>query len=339
MSDSLSVAVVGAGAWGTALAALLATKGHDVTIWSYEAEVAESINERHVNPYLIDISLPEQLRAATELGAAVAGADVVLSASPSQFVRSIMGEAAEHLASEALIVSASKGIELGSLLRMDEVLAAVLPEEHMRRFCVLSGPSFAREVAKKLPTAVVIAGRSEEVAERAQGVFQTSQFRVYTNTDVTGVELGGALKNVMALAAGMTHGLGYGHNTMAALITRGLAEMTRLGVAMGAEAATFSGLAGMGDLITSCYSGLSRNRFVGQELAKGLSAAEIVAGMDQVAEGIKTTHAAVTVAESLGVDMPIARVTMAVLDGELDPNSAIAGLMTRAPVSETESTH
>ena len=334
MSDSLSVAVVGAGAWGTALAALLATKGHDVTIWSYEAEVAESINERHVNPYLIDISLPEQLRAATELGAAVAGADVVLSASPSQFVRSIMGEAAEHLASEALIVSASKGIELGSLLRMDEVLAAVLPEEHMRRFCVLSGPSFAREVAKKLPTAVVIAGRSEEVAERAQGVFQTSQFRVYTNTDVTGVELGGALKNVMALAAGMTHGLGYGHNTMAALITRGLAEMTRLGVAMGAEAATFSGLAGMGDLVLTCTGSLSRNRTVGSRLGQGETLDHILADMTAVAEGVQTAAAVHELAARHGVEMPIVDQVYQIVSGDKRPADALRELMLRDPKPE-----
>ena len=334
MSDSLSVAVVGAGAWGTALAALLATKGHDVTIWSYEAEVAESINERHVNPYLIDISLPEQLRAATELGAAVAGADVVLSASPAQFVRSIMGEAAEHLASEALIVSASKGIELGSLLRMDEVLAAVLPEEHMRRFCVLSGPSFAREVAKKLPTAVVIAGRSEEAAEWAQGVFQTSQFRVYTNTDVTGVELGGALKNVMALAAGMTHGLGYGHNTMAALITRGLAEMTRLGVAMGAEAATFSGLAGIGDLVLTCTGSLSRNRTVGSRLGQGETLDQILADMTGVAEGVQTAAAVHELAARHRVEMPIVDQVNQIVSGDKRPADALRELMLRDPKPE-----
>ncbi len=334
MSDSLSVAVVGAGAWGTALAALLATKGHDVTIWSYEAEVAESINKRHVNPYLIDVSLPEQLRAVAEVGAAVAGADVVLSASPSQFVRSIMGEAAEHLASEALIVSASKGIELGSLLRMDEVLTSVLPEEHMQRFCVLSGPSFAREVAKKLPTAVVIAGRSEEVAERAQGVFQTSQFRVYTNTDVTGVELGGALKNVMALAAGMTHGLGYGHNTMAALITRGLAEMTRLGVAMGAEAATFSGLAGMGDLVLTCTGSLSRNRTVGYRLGQGETLDHILADMTAVAEGVKTAAAVHELAARYQVEMPIVDQVYQIVSGDKCPVDALRELMLRDPKPE-----
>ena len=334
MSDSIPITVVGAGAWGTALSALLARKGHKVTIWSYEPEIAESINQRHLNPYLSDVSLPEGLRAETDLAQAVRGANMVLSASPSQFVRSVMGEAAGDLADGALIVSASKGIELGSLLCMDQVLDGVLPEAHMRRFCALSGPSFAREVAAGSPTAVVVAGRTEEAAEQAQHIFQTPYFRVYTNTDVAGVELGGALKNVMALAAGITAGLGYGHNTMAALITRGLAEMTRLGVAMGAEAATFSGLAGMGDLVLTCTGALSRNRTVGFRLGQGESLDEILADMTAVAEGVKTAAAVHELAGRHGVEMPIVEQVYQIMNEDKNPADALKALMLRDPKPE-----
>ena len=334
MSDSLPITVVGAGAWGTALSALLARKGHAVTIWSYEPEIAESINQRRLNPYLSDVSLPEGLCAETELALAVRGADVVLSASPSQFVRAVMAEAAGSLAPGALIVSASKGIELASLLCMDEVLDGVLSQAHMQRFCALSGPSFAREVAAGSPTAVVVAGRTEEAADQAQDIFQTPYFRVYTNTDVVGVELGGALKNVMALAAGITVGLGYGHNTMAALITRGLAEMTRLGVAMGAETATFSGLAGMGDLVLTCTGSLSRNRAVGHRLGRGESLDEILADMTAVAEGVKTAPAVHELAARHGVEMPIVEQVYHIVQENKRPADALKDLMLRDPKPE-----
>jgi len=334
MTDGLSIAVVGAGAWGTALAALLAKKGHAVTIWSYEPEVADSINQRHLNPYLVDVALPEGLRADTDLAGVVKGAAVVLSASPSQFVGSIMAQAADSLASEALVVSASKGIELGSLRCMDEVLDWVLPPEHMQRFCALSGPSFAREVADGLPTAVVVASRTAEAAERAQDIFQTPYFRVYTNSDVVGVELTGALKNVMALAAGITVGLGYGQNTMAALITRGLAEMTRLGVAMGAESATFSGLAGMGDLVLTCTGSLSRNRTVGVRLGQGECLDEILADMTAVAEGVGTAAAVHELAARHGVEMPIVEQVYQIVMEDKRPADALRELMLRDPKPE-----
>src|SRR5690606_29060475 len=224
------IGVLGAGAWGTALAQLLALKGHRVRLWCHDPGVAVTINDGRTSSYLPGIDLHPALRAVTDVSAAVADAGVVLSASPSQFVGAIMARAADHLPPEALLVSASKGIELGTLRRMDEVIGAVVPARAMRRFCVLSGPSFAGEVADGMPTAVVIAGRTPEAASEAQRVFQTSTFRVYTNTDVVGVELAGAVKNVIALAAGVAAGLGFGHNTTAALITRGLAEITRLGV-------------------------------------------------------------------------------------------------------------
>ncbi len=334
MSDSLPITVVGAGAWGTALSALLTRKGHAVTIWSYETEIAESINQHRLNPYLSDVPLPEGLHAETELARAVRGAAVVLSVSPSQFVRPVMAEAAGSLAPGALIVSASKGIELGSLLCMDKVLDGVLSQAHMQRFCALSGPSFAREVAGGSPTAVVVAGRTEEAAEQAQDIFQTPYFRVYTNTDVVGVEVSGALKNVMALAAGMTAGLGYGHNTMAALITRGLAEMTRLGVAMGAETATFSGLAGMGDLVLTCTGSLSRNRTVGYRLGQGELLDEILADMTAVAEGVKTAAAVHELAARHGVEMPIVEQVYQIVKEDKRPADALKELMLRDPKPE-----
>jgi glycerol-3-phosphate dehydrogenase (NAD(P)+) len=334
MSDSLSITVVGAGAWGTALSALLARKGYAVTIWSYEPEVTESINQHRLNPYLPDVTLPEGLYADTDLGRAVLGGQLVLSATPSQFVGAVMAEAAGSLAPEALIVSASKGIEMGSLMCMDQVLDGVLSQAHMRRFCALSGPSFAQEVADGSPTAVVVAGRTEEAAERVQEIFQTPYFRVYTNTDVVGVELSGALKNVMALAAGITVGLGYGHNTMAALITRGLAEMKRLGVAMGAESATFSGLAGMGDLLLTCTGSLSRNRTVGYRLGRGESLDEILAAMTAVAEGVNTATAVHELAARHGVEMPIAEQVYHILMEDKHPADALEELMLRDPKPE-----
>ena len=269
MSENLRVAVIGAGAWGTALGTLLAEKDElTVTMWSFEADVADSINEFHQNRYLPGIDLPDALRAETDLSRTLEGASVVLSASPAQVVREVMTEAAPNVPADALVVSASKGIENGTLLRMDEVLGQILPEQSMERFCVLSGPGFAKEVASHAPTTVVIAGRTAEAANEAQDIFQTSYFRIYTSTDIVGVELGGALKNVVALAAGIVSGLGYGHNTIAAVITRGLAEITRLGVAMGSDRATFSGLAGMGDLLLTCTGDLSRNRTVGYRLGQ-----------------------------------------------------------------------
>lgn len=334
MTRPLQAAVVGAGAWGTALAHLLARKGHVVRIWSYEPEVADSINERRSNPYLPDVELPEGLMAVTDLSAAVGGAELVVSASPAQFVRSVMAGASESLAPGAIILSASKGLELGSLLRMDEVLGHVLPGSAMDTFCALSGPSFADEVVKGAPTAVVVASRDEATAMIAQDIFQTPTFRVYTNTDVVGVELGGALKNVVAIAAGVTAGLGYGHNTMAALITRGLAEITRLGVAVGAEKATFYGLAGVGDLVLTCTGSLSRNRTVGYRLGQGEKLEDILSHMTAVAEGVKTTEAARELAHRHGVEMPIIEQMYAILYEGQAPSEALRALMTRDPKPE-----
>ena len=334
MSPPERATVVGAGAWGTALATVLARNGHDVRIWSYEAHVADAINAARQNPYLDGVALPDGIRAEVDLAAAVRGAALVVSASPSQFVRSVMKQTAEHLEADAVLLSATKGIELGTLLRMDEVLADVLPASAMAGFCVLSGPSFAKEVAAGAPTAVVIASRDAAVAESARSLFQTSTFRVYTNSDVVGVEIGGALKNVIALAAGTIAGLGFGHNALAALITRGLAEVTRLGLAVGAERATFYGLAGLGDLVLTCTGSLSRNRTVGYRLGRGESLEEILSDMSAVAEGVKTTEVARELARRHGVEMPITEQMYAILYEGRRPDDALRALMSRDPKPE-----
>ncbi len=334
MMSPVRVGVIGAGSWGTALAALLSRRGHDVTLWSYEESVARSVNEHRTNPYLPDIVLPRDLRATHDLVEAMVEVDMVVSVSPSQFVERVLSEAAPHIPPEALVVSASKGIEIATLRRMDEVMRDVLGPERASRLCVLSGPSFSIEVAREAPTAVVVASDAPEAARRVQTLFQTGAFRVYTNSDMVGVALGGAIKNVIALAAGATAGLGFGHNTLAALITRGLAEMTRLGVSLGAERATFSGLAGMGDLVLTCTGALSRNRTVGYRLGKGESLDEILADMTAVAEGVKTTEAVHALAARNDVEMPIVEQVYAILYEGKAPSEALRTLMLRDPKPE-----
>lgn len=334
MSARVRAAVVGAGSWGTALAALLAKRGHEVVLWSFEQEVARAVNRDHTNPYLPEAELPRTLRASHDIGEAVGEAELVVSVSPSQFVGRVMAEASPHLRDGAIVVSASKGLEIDTLRRMDQVLAQTLSASVMARFCVLSGPSFAIEVAQEAPTAVVVASQDEGAARTVQGHFQTGYFRVYTNTDVIGVELGGALKNVIAVAAGVTAGLGYGHNTQAALVTRGLAEITRLGVAMGAQRSTFSGLAGMGDLVLTCTGSLSRNRTVGYRLGRGETLEAILSDMKAVAEGVKTAQAAHALATQHGVEMPIAEQVHAIVHEGRDPAEALRTLMTRDPKPE-----
>lgn len=327
------IGVIGAGSWGTALANLLAKQGHEVVMWSFEPDVAEAINTRHENPrYLREIPLSENLRATSDLHAAVDGAGMLLSVSPAQHVRGVMADAATAMRKDALVVSASKGIEQERLSTMAQVLAQVLPSTATTAY--LSGPSFALEVAKEMPTAVTIASHEEHVALRAQDLFQTPYFRTYTSDDVVGVELGGALKNVIAVAAGMVVGLELGHNTMAALITRGLAEITRLAVELGANPLTLSGLAGMGDLILTCTGGLSRNRHVGAELGKGRTLEEVLAEMTMVAEGVATTRAANALAERTGIEMPIVSEVHAVLFENKPAREALEALMLREPKAE-----
>ncbi len=332
---STRIGVVGAGSWGTALANLLAGYGHEVTVWSYEEPVARQIEERHENiDYLPGVALAASLHATSRLGEAVTGADVVVSVSPSQHVRRIMAEAAPALREDVLVVSASKGIETRTGDTMAEVLQEVLPASIAARATFLSGPSFAVEVARGLPTAVVVASRDAEAAREAQQLFQGDRFRVYTNPNVRGVELGGSLKNVIALGAGMVVGLGLGHNALAATITRGLAEMMRLAEALGADRRTLAGLAGMGDLILTCTGDLSRNRTVGVELGRGRSLGEILGGMNMVAEGVETTKAAHALARRHHIDMPIVAEVHAVLVEGRTPAEAVKNLMTREPKPE-----
>ena len=332
---SQRVAVVGAGSWGTTLANLLAKKGHRVSLWSFEDDVVEDINGSGMNSvYLPDVRLDDNLTATASLPESVEGAEVILSVSPSQHVRQVMRRAAQVMSRDALVVSASKGIETATLETMAEVLEDVLPEGTHRSTCFLSGPSFATEVAREHPTAVTVAARDGDAAQRCQDLFQTDYFRVYTSPDVTGVELGGALKNVMALAAGMVSGLGFGHNTRAAMITRGLAEMSRLGAALGANPLTFMGLAGMGDLILTCTGDLSRNRSVGVALGEGRKLKDILREMRMVAEGVETTRAAHELARREGIEMPIVAEVHGVLFEDRSPDEAVRNLMLREPKAE-----
>ena len=329
------VAVVGAGAWGTALADLLANSGHDPRLWAREPRVVESIRSSGENlPFLEGVPLNPGLAATNSLGTALAGAKVVVWACPVQHSAALLAESAPLIPPDAIVVSASKGIEVATLRRMEEIFADVLPTAQTRRLCVLSGPTFAREVARGTPTAVVVASRDRASRRRIQALFQTDRFRVYTNPDVVGVELGGALKNVIALAAGVAAGLGLGHNAVAALMTRGLAEVGRLGVAMGAASATFAGLAGMGDLVLTCTGDLSRNRTVGVRLGRGETIREIMGEAHTVAEGVETVRAVHDLARRLGVEMPVSAEVHRIISDGLDPTEALHRLMTREPTSE-----
>lgn len=329
-----AVSVIGAGSWGTTLANLLAKKGHPVRIWSYEADVARTINgSRENSKYLSGVELSARLTATTELEEALEDARVVVSVSPAQHVRGLMSRASEWIDDDALIVSASKGIETATLETMADALDEALPRSASRT-SFLSGPSFALEVAREQPTAVAVASRSDERARQTQMLFQTDYFRVYTNPDVRGVELGGALKNVIAIASGIAAGLGLGHNATAALITRGLAEMTRIGLALGASPLTFAGLAGMGDLILTCTGELSRNRTVGLELGRGRTLDDVLGGMTMVAEGVETARATHALARKHDVEMPITEEVYAVLFEGRDPKDALEALMTREPKAE-----
>ena len=328
------IAVIGAGAWGTALAMVLGRKStHEcqrkIRLWAKEPEVAESIASGRINQrFLPGFTLPESIEATSDLHRALEAADIVVSVMPSQHCRSLFEQMAPALRPETLFVSCTKGLENGTLLRMTEVIADVLRSRRFTpRVAALSGPSFAKEVARGDPTAVTVASTDSAVTRAVQVVFNDSRFRVYTNDDVIGVELGGALKNIIAIAAGVCDGLGLGHNSVAALITRGLAEVARLVVACGGRLDTMSGLAGLGDL--------SRNRSVGVELGKGRELPDIIAGMHgAVAEGVFTTKAAAGLAHKKNVEMPITEQMYAILENGKSPQQAIEDLMTRATRSE-----
>jgi glycerol-3-phosphate dehydrogenase (NAD(P)+) len=334
------IAIIGAGAWGTALSIVLGRSArHRIKLWAYENEVREAIRTTRTNaPFLPDHKIPDCVAPSGDFADALEGAEIVVSAMPSQHCRHLFNQMARHLRSEVLVVSATKGLEQETLLRMTEVIGAVLGENEIScRLGGLSGPSFAAEAARGDPTAITIASENDELALRVQREFSDRAFRVYTHNDVIGVELGGALKNIIAIAAGVCHGLGLGHNTIAALVTRGLAEISRLVVACGGRAETMAGLAGLGDLVLTSTGALSRNRSVGVALGSGGSLPEILADMHgRVAEGIFTTHAAVELARARGVEMPITEQMHAVLNQATSPREAIQALMTRTSKRENE---
>jgi len=325
------VCVVGAGSWGTTVAALVAHNA-PTTLWARRGELADEINSTHVNSaYLAGASLPESLRASTDLEALVANADVVAMAVPSQGFRDVMVEVSRAIRPTTPIVSLSKGLERSTLKRMSEVVAEVAPANPV---AVLSGPNLAREILAGQPAASVVACANDSVAVQLQQLFSRPTLRLYTNPDVVGCEIGGVVKNVIAIAAGIAQGFGFGDNTKATLVTRGLAEMTRLGVAMGATPLTFAGLAGMGDIIATCASMQSRNTQVGVRLGKGESIADIVASMNMVAEGVKSSSVVVELAHRLGVEMPIAEQVARVCDGSVSAADALRALMSRSSRSE-----
>ncbi len=327
------VTVIGAGSWGTALAKLLGEKGHTVRMWSYEESVAEQINNGRENiDYLPGVILPPSVQVFLGHEEALEGAEVVTCVMPSHVFRGVMTAAAPYVPKAAIVLSATKGIEVETLERPTQILGELLPQSPPP--VALSGPTFAREVGEGDPTAIVAACEDHSVAQTVQAFFVTERFRVYTNEDVLGVELAAALKNVIALAAGIAAGIGYRTNSRAALITRALAEMTRLGIAMGARASTFAGLAGLGDLVLTCSSELSRNRTVGVRLGQGESLEDILSSMKMVAEGVLTTKAARTLARQQRVEMPIVEEVHHILFEDKPPKQATADLMLREPKPE-----
>jgi glycerol-3-phosphate dehydrogenase (NAD(P)+) len=324
-----NLAIIGGGSWGTALAIVLAPRFSSLRLWVYEADLAARMRDSRENDaYLPGFQLPSTIRCSSDLAEALDGADCVLSVVPSHLVRRVYEQIAPLAGTAKLFVSATKGLENQSLLRMSEIIEGTVGKS--AGVVVLSGPSFAKEVARLEPTAIVAASTDPAAAAKVQAAFSGPCFRVYTSSDPIGVEIGGSIKNVVAIGAGVLHGLGLGHNAMAALITRGLAEMTRLAVAMGGKQQTLAGLAGLGDLVLTCNGDLSRNRMVGIELAHGRKLEEITGSMKMVAEGVKTTNAAVDLAKRYSVEMPIAEQMYQVLHGGASPKEAIQRLMERS---------
>ncbi len=329
------VTVLGCGGWGTALALLLNGRGHHVAIWGVEPDYVEQMRRTRLNPrYLAGVEIPEAVELASEMAECVPESDVVVAATPTVYMRSVCRRLAPHLRPGHLVVNVAKGIEEDTLLTGSQIIADVCGED--MRIAGLYGPSHAEEVARGLPATLVATSERHELAREVQDAFMCPVFRVYTNTDVVGVELGAALKNVIAIAAGACDGLGFGDNAKSALLTRGLAEIKRLGVAMGARPETFGGLTGLGDLITTCVSPYGRNRAVGMRIARGETLEQVLADMQQVAEGVRTTRSACELASRHGVDMPITREVYAVLFGGKDPRTAMRDLMLRAPRPELD---
>jgi len=325
------ITVIGAGSWGTTLACLLSDKGYDVTLWAFEKDLVDEINQTRINGiYLPDVTIPDNLKVTNNIEEALKKARYVVNAVPAQYTRLVFKEAAACLNNEAVIISVSKGIERGTLL----TVSSILKEMTRHPVTVLSGPSFAKEVIKKLPTAVTLATADNNTGIALQEIFNTQYFRVYTHDDIIGAEMGGALKNVMAIAAGIAESLGLGNNARASLITRGLIEMTRLAVAIGARERTFSGLSGIGDLVLTCTSPLSRNYTVGMKLGQGLKLKEILGLTKSVAEGVATAESAYALSQKYSIEMPIIEQVYKILYEDKDPSLAVKDLMERSLKSE-----
>jgi glycerol-3-phosphate dehydrogenase (NAD(P)+) len=328
------IAVIGAGSWGTALGVVAARAGHEVQLWARNPDVVDSINRDHVNSiYLTGTPVPTSVRASADITEVMDGAELVILAAPSHATRGLLTAMVPTLRSGIIVISATKGIEIETGKRISQVVQDVVPDSARPRFVCLSGPSFAKEVVDRHPTAVVAASDDSEAAGIVQSELSFENLRIYTNNDVVGTEVGGSVKNVMAIAAGMVAGLGFGSNSIAALITRGLAEITRLGLSEGAKVETLMGLAGLGDLVLTCTGSLSRNRFVGHELGRGRSLEKIASGMNEIAEGVNTTLAVKRLADRRGVEMPITSEVHAVLYEEKSARDAALELMTR-PLKE-----
>lgn len=335
MANSIKICIIGAGSWGTAISALLAKKGHDVFLWARESEIAEAINNKNANPrYLKNIILPKNVTASSDIAEVMQGSGLVVLAVPSHVVREIVKQINGFLKSDMPIISLVKGLEVDSKRRMTEVLKEEISDKLHNNIAILSGPNHAEEVAAEIPSATVISAFEKDVASYLQSIFMSSYFRVYTNSDLVGVELGGATKNVIAIAAGISDGLGYGDNAKAALVTRGLAEMTRLGLAMGAKAQTFSGLSGIGDLVVTCTSCFSRNRALGEAIGKGQSLADYKAKSLMVAEGANCCLALKSLSKDVGVELPINSAVVDILHNGRLPLECVQDLMARGPRTE-----
>ena len=336
-NENIRIGVIGAGSWGTTLANMLAEKGYPVDLWVREEEVYDQIKKERINGlFLPGMKLVPDLNPVRSFKEALTGKDLGLLVVPSHVFREVLNRMKPYLSPQTVLMAATKGIENETLSMMSQVAESVLPKEYTAHFSVLAGPSFAKEVYQKYPTAVTIASREISRAERFQRIFSTDFFRVYTSQDLIGIQLCGALKNVIAIAAGAADGLNFGHNARAALITRGLAEITRLGVAMGANPMTFAGLAGMGDLVLTCTGDLSRNRTVGLKIGQGMKIQEITAGMTMVAEGVRTARSAYELSKKMGVEMPITTQVYQILYEEKIPMEAVKDLMGRELKVELE---
>ncbi|MCF8240436.1 MAG: NAD(P)H-dependent glycerol-3-phosphate dehydrogenase [Melioribacteraceae bacterium] len=333
----MRISVLGAGGWGTTLAILLHYNGHQVTLWEYKKHYAKTLRKTRENKmYLPNVAIPDEIEITPDLEDACTKQHMIIVAIPTQFIRSVLKQTTKLNFSDTTFVSVSKGIEKDTLLTVSKIIKDVLPDIDENNIGVLSGPSHAEEVSKKIPTAVVAAAPDELTAKNIQAAFMTSYLRVYSSTDIVGVELGGALKNVIAIGAGIVDGAGFGDNTKAAIMTRGIAEISRLGISFGAQPETFAGLSGMGDLIVTCMSRHSRNRFVGEQVGKGNKLKQVLKAMNMVAEGVETCRSVVELAGRNHVETPIANAVYKILFNEVDPNKATYELMTREIKSELD---